>query len=181
MVLGAVILMSTILTSTSAEAHELQLRVRFAEGKVRIEARYPGDDSPAAHARVRISRMPDPQHESETTEGAESKERKALLASGTTSEEGLFFVTPPRDVGLHVVVEDGMGHYAEVDIPREILAPLLAPGENPTDPGVIRTSEKGGPLGDLPTILAVMIGLVVIGGGTWVLWAFTSDRRRRAP
>ena len=90
---GIIFLM--LLTATDAHAHKITLDCRFEGSHLHGEVFY-SHNNPARHCSVKCY----------------SLNSNALLASGTTSDEGTFSFQLEQKVPLKVIADDGQGHRA---------------------------------------------------------------------
>lgn len=180
--------LAAALGSTSPlRAHRLDVDVLVSGEDLVVEAYYPIDDAPASGASVEIRRA-----------------SGELLVSGEADQEGRFRWHPTISANLRVAVDDGQGHRAEVDVPRERVpapsapaspedsaseeagdrgeperpaaGPGVAPGDAPLDTPAA-SSRSGGPWGRVPRWARIAAGLLCIA----LITLGVRRRRRRRP
>ena len=166
-ILGTAVMAAILSPGNVAWAHNLEAAARLEDGQVVVEASF-ARDSPVRGARVRIW---------EAIGGRGESGR--FVAVGTTDEVGRFSFHPERAVDLVVVVEDRMGHRAVVEISSEKLRGLFPPqkiGDKLLDGEVLAVSQKGGLSAFGPEWLRVLLGLLGIGGVSWLAWRMLRRR-----
>jgi cobalt/nickel transport system permease protein len=108
-----------VLAPAPARAHDIEAEARVAGGAVRVEASF-SDGVPVRGARVTVR---------EAGPGAGGVAAVgSVLAEGVTDDGGWFQFAPAREADLLVVIEDPLGHRAELEIPASRLRGALGAG-----------------------------------------------------
>ena len=142
-------------------AHRIYADALIQNGTIVVEA-YFSDDSPLREARV-------------TVQGPEG----ALLSTGQTDSDGRYHFLPKEAVDLLVVIDDGLGHRLEGEIPAARIEPILGKTVLPPEREAPIASSKPSGLSALgPLWLRVIVGLLVIALMTSVAAWFHRHGRR---
>ncbi len=161
-----------------AEAHAVGVSAKLKEGKVVVEA-YFDDDTPAVDAKITVTDL-----------------AGMMVAEGKTDAKGVWSFPPPSPGKYRVAVDAGAGHRASdtITITSAPRPTEKAPLANPDGPPQLAPSEAGTASGELVVVSEgpsrseftgwrrfawAVAGVVVIGGGTWIIMRLLRARRNR--
>jgi nickel transport protein len=142
--LSAAVVAVVLFTPAAADAHAVGAEPKLVDGRLQVDAFY-DDDSPAEDAKISV------------TDAAGN-----VVAEGKTDDKGRWSCPAPPPGKYGIKVDAGAGHRAVVKFTvPDPAAP--AAGGPPVSDGPTR-AEFTGPV----RYVWAAVGLLAIGGGTWV-------------